>query len=143
VDNNYGAENLTDEAVHYIDKYIKTIIKNTTKDFFRTANKHKKHGLSFVAFENPEEELASEDPGYEEVLMNSIEIKNMNVLISDPDLYAALSRLTDYQRIVLLQNTIMRIPLRIIAAELGISERMAKKHKHNAIERIRKEYRKP
>lgn len=84
------------------------------------------------------ENLGYEDTGYEKVLCQYIEVKGVQVPVHNPDLAIALLTLTEIQRTVLIQNIVLDITLKQIACDLKISERMVRKHKHNAIESIRR-----
>lgn len=50
----------------------------------------------------------------------------------------ALRSLTEKQRLVLLKNVVLKIPMKQIALELGISISMVKKHKDKAIRVIKR-----
>lgn len=83
-------------------------------------------------------EKLGQEEDYESILCQYIETKGYRFPIYNQNLAIALLELTDVQRSVLIQNVVLNITLRQIAFDLNISERMVRKHKHNAIESIRK-----
>lgn len=82
--------------------------------------------------------LGYEDTGFEAVLCHYIEVNGIQIPVYDPDLATALLELTETQRSVLIQNVVLDITLKQIAHDLKISERMVRKHKHNAIKSLRR-----
>ncbi|MCI9449409.1 MAG: sigma-70 family RNA polymerase sigma factor [Clostridiales bacterium] len=98
----------------------------------------KKHGIVLVDLETLSETLGAEDEDFETVLCQHIEVSGLQIPVYNQELAIALLELTDMQRSILLQNVVLNITLKKIACELKISERMARKHKHNAIESIRR-----
>ena len=71
--------------------------------------------------------------GIEHLLCDYIEVRGVKIPVFNTRLAEALNELTEDQKTVLLQNVILKIPLNQIADDLGISTRMAEKHKHNAL----------
>lgn len=67
------------------------------------------------------------------MLCDYIEVRGVRIPVFNTQLAEALNELTEAQKTILLQNVVLKIPLKQIADDLGISSRMAEKHKHNAI----------
>ncbi len=128
------SEDISEETIHYIDKYIKTSINNVKRDFFKRQKRQAEIPLS--SLEYIEFDIPYIDTNFD--ISEYIYENDIIVPIYDPLLANALKSLTQYQKIVLLRNVIMQIPLKEIAVYLGISLSMVKKHKHNALEKIRR-----
>lgn len=60
-------------------------------------------------------------------------MQGIKIPVLNPELADALRSLTETQRLVLLKNVALKIPLKQIALELGVSIGMVEKHKKNAI----------
>lgn len=82
--------------------------------------------------------MGYEDSGFDEILCQYIEVNGIQIPVYNSDLAIALLELTEIQRSILIQNVVLEVTLKQIAYDLKISERMARKHKHNAIESIRR-----
>lgn len=134
----FTAENIPEELIGYVDGYIKTVIKNTKKRFYKQKTRYKKYGLVFVELDKYTENLRYEDPGFERALHQDIDVTGVKIPILNPELADALRGLTEAQRVVILKNAFLNVPIKTIASELGISCRMVEKHKHNAIESIKR-----
>lgn len=135
----FSPQDIDAELIEYIDKYFKTVIINAKRHHYRKRDHLKKHGIIIVELEKYEENLTYDETGFEEVTCQIIHIKNAQFPIFDRNLADAISHLKEKQRIVLLENIILQIPIKQIASELGISKRMAEKHKHNALAAIKEE----
>lgn len=138
VKSEFTAEDIPEELLGYVDGYIKTVIKNTKKRFYKQKTRYKKYGLVFVELDKYAENLRYEDPGFERTLHQEIDVAGAKIAIFNPELADALRGLTEAQRVVLLKNAFLNVPIKQIASELGISCRMVEKHKHNAIQAIKR-----
>ena len=74
----------------------------------------------------------------EQVLCQMIDVQGINIPVLNPELAEALRSLTETQRLVLLKNVVLKIPMKQIALELGVSIGMVEKHKNNAIRIIKR-----
>ena len=131
--NNFSLEDITSELLDYVDKYLKTVISNTKRRYYRNKKRSLKYGIVFVELDKYAEDLHYDDPGIEQALCQWIKIPVLN-----PELADALRSLTEKQRLVLLKNVVLKIPMKQIALELGISISMVKKHKDKAIRVIKR-----
>lgn len=134
----FTTNDLTEETLHYIDKYLKVTIMNAKRDYFRRENKSRKNGITFVTLEQAENDLVYDDPDLTALSCDFIEENGVRIPVINPALSFALKKLTSPQRTILLKNVVLKIPLEEISAELGICLRMTKKHKHNAIEAVKR-----
>ena len=131
-------EDISDELLHYVDKYLKTVINNTQRRHYRNKSRSHKYGIVFVELDKFAEDLHYDDPGFEQALCQLIDVQGIKIPVLNPELADALRSLTEKQRLVLLKNVVLNVSLKQIALELGISIGMAEKHKNNAIRAIKR-----
>lgn len=134
----FSISDISDDLVQYTDMYMKRVIINAKRHYYREKSKMQKHGIVFVDLETFAETLGYKDARFEKVLCQYIEVKGIRISVHHPDPAMALLALTETQRSVLIQNVVFNITLKQIACDLKISERMVRKHKHNAIESVRR-----
>lgn len=134
----FSIDDITESLLRYIDKYLKTVIINAKKRFYRKQGRSQKHGIVFVELDKYEENLHYDEPGYERVLYQIIEVQGIKFPVYNQELADALRGLTETQRLVLLKNVVLHIPMKQLAQDLGISKRMVEKHKYNAIQAIKR-----
>ena len=128
----FSFEDITSELLDYVDKYLKTVISNTKRRYYRN------NGIVFVELDKYAEDLHYDDPELEKVLCQLIDVQGVKIPVLNPELADALRSLTETQRLVLLKNVVLKIPLKQIALELGVSIGMVEKHKKNAIRAIKR-----
>lgn len=134
----FSLEDISVELLDYVDRYLKTVISNTKRRYYRKAKRSREYGIVFVELDKYAEDLRYDDPGFEQVLCQLIDVQGVKIPVLNPDLADALRNLTETQRLVLLKNVVLKIPLKQIALELGISIGMVEKHKKNAIRAIKR-----
>lgn len=134
----FTLSDISDALLHFADKYLKKVVVNAKYHSYRDQAQRQKHGIVIVDLDNYPDELGYEDKGFEEAVCCYLDIRGICIPVYNPDLAAALLTLTETQRVVLIQNVCLGRTLKTIAEDLNISERMAGKHKHNAIEILRR-----
>ena len=134
----FSISDINDDLIQYADMYLKKVIINAKRHYYREKRKIQKNGIVFVDLETFAENLGYEDAGFEAALCQYIEVKGIQIPVYNTDLAIALLELTAIQRSILIQNVVLDITLKQIAIDLKISERMVRKHKHNAIELIKR-----
>ena len=117
----FSFEDITSELLDYVDKYLKTVISNTKRRYYRNKKRPRKYGIVFVELDKYAEDPHYDDPELEKVLCQLIDVQGVKIPVLNPELADALRSLTETQRLVLLKNVVLRIPLKQIALELGIS----------------------
>ena len=132
----FSIEDIDKYLLDYADKYLKKVIINAKRHYYRRQSQKDKYGIVFFDLDSFSEELGYEDQGYESALCRYIEDNGIRIPVLDPDLADALLSLTEVQRLVLLKDVCLEVTMREIAHELHISERMVRKYKHSAIEAI-------
>lgn len=134
----FANEEINENVILYVDKYIKLMISNTKISFIR-----KDKGSDLPDFDltylndakcifpyYDEEILGFEDTTY---LIGKSEI-----IIKDSRVSECLDKLTEREREVLLKNIVLKTPLDEIADDYNVSVRMVKHYKKRAIEKMRK-----
>lgn len=134
----FSVSDISNDLIQYADMYMKKVIINAKRHYYRENSKMQKHGIVFVNLETFSENLGYEETGFEKTLCQYITVKGFHVPVYNSELATALLALTEIQRSVLIQNIVLDIKLKQIARDLKISERMVRKHKHNALEAVRR-----
>ena len=129
---------ISEELLDYVDKYLKTVISNAKRRYYRKTKRPRKYGIVFVELDKYAEDLNYDEPGFEQALCQLIDVQGVKIPILNPELADTLRSLTETQRLVLLKNVVLKIPMKQIALELGISIGMVEKHKNNAIRIIKR-----
>ena len=134
----FSLEDISEELLDYVDKYLKTVISNATRRYYRKPKRPRKYGIVFVELDKYAEDLHYDDPGLEKALCQLIDVQGVKIPVLNPELADALRSLTETQRLVLLKNVVLKIPMKQIALELGVSIGMVEKHKNNTIRIIKR-----
>ena len=134
----FSLEDISEELLDYVDKYLKTVISNAKRRYYRKTKRPRKYGIVFVELDKYAEDLHYDEPGFEQALCQLIAVQGVKIPILNPELADTLRSLTETQRLVLLKNVVLKIPMKQIALELGISIGMVEKHKNNAIRIIKR-----
>ena len=134
----FSISDINDDLIQYVDRYLKKVIINANHHYYHENSQMKKHGIVFVDLETLTNTLGKEDEDLESIFCQYIEVQGFHVPVYNTELAMALLDLTEMQRTILIQNVVLNITLKQIAQEIKISERMVRKHKHNAIESVRK-----
>ena len=134
----FSLEDISVELLDYVDRYLKTVISNTKRRYYRKIKRAREYGIVFVELDKYADDLRYDDPGLEQVLCQMIDVQEINIPVLNPELAEALRSLTETQRLVLLKNVVLNIPMKQIALELGVSIGMVEKHKKNAMRAIKR-----
>lgn len=134
----FSLEDISEELLDYVDKYLKTVISNAKRRYYRKTKRPRKYGIVFVELDKYAEDLHYDEPGFEQALCQLIDVQGVKIPVLNPELADALRSLTETQRLVLLKNVVLKIPMKQIALELGVSIGMVEKHKNNAIRIIKR-----
>ena len=130
-------EDLSYEHIDFCDNYIKKVIINAKRYFYRPKSKVQKYDIVFVGLGTCENELTYEEKGFEDIFATYITVKGTTIPVYDPDLADALFTLTEMQRTVVLRNIVLGDSLTDIAKDSGVSIAMISKHKQNALKIIK------
>lgn len=133
----YKIDQIDKCMLNYANAYIKQVVNNSQKNYFRSKLRHTKFNFSFEEyndninyFENENQEI--------DVTLQFVEFDMFRISIESDKLYEAINKLTDKQLEVIIKNIILDIPMQDVAAQMKISLGKAYKHKRNAINILRR-----
>lgn len=82
----YTLTDINEDLIHYVDRYLKKVIINAKRRYYRCRNKKEKYGIIFVDLDSFEEELGYEDNNYDAVICRYIEVKGRQIPVYEPKL---------------------------------------------------------
>lgn len=128
----YDINQIDERMLKYANAYIKQVVNNAQKNYFRNCLKHTRYDISFEEYNDNINYNADEH--YEiKVPLRFFDFGTVRICIESKVLYEELTKLTDKQREVLLKNVVLDIPMQDISVQMGISLGKAYKHKRNAL----------
>lgn len=129
-------QDITKKQRIFADVYLRKVIINTKHKFYKKLTRPNHYGITVIQLED---DAGYDDPGFEKAACSYIEVLSAKIPVYDPELYTALLRLSERERVTLLGSVILRIPMARLAAILGVGKRTAEKDKHGAIQKIRRD----
>ncbi len=138
VENRFTASNIDKEIKDTADKYIKTVLINTKRSYYRVLCKIERSGIRIYELERFESNLFCEDRGFCEIDTECFMIDRESIILEKSELTEALLSLTKLQLEILLKSVLSDKSQGEIAAEYGITTRMVRKHKLIALEKLRR-----
>ena len=137
-DNPFILSDIRIEVVDTADRYMKAVLINKKKRYFRVLRKHERNGITFFELEKYESNLASEESGFRAVDSECFRIGRDSISLEKSELTEALHTLSPIQLDILLKTIFLDQSQESLAFEYGISKRMVRKHKQNALEKLRR-----
>lgn len=137
-DNHFILSDIHIGVIETADRYMKAVLINTKNRYFRVLRKTDRNGITIFGLEKYESNLAYEESGFDEVDSERFWVGGELITIKKSELTDALQSLTPLQLDVLLQSVLLDKSQEEIAAEYGITKRMVRKHKHTALEKLRR-----
>lgn len=137
-DNPFTLSDIHIEVIDTADRYMKAVLINTKNRYFRVLRKHERNGITIFELEKYESNLAYEERGFKTIDSECFVVGKETITLEQSELTEALHILTPIQLDILLKSTLLEVSQEELAAEFGISKRMVRKHKHNALERLRR-----
>jgi DNA-directed RNA polymerase specialized sigma24 family protein len=138
LDNPFIVSDICIEVIETADRYMKAVLINTKKRYFRVLRKHERNGITVFELEKYESNLAHEENGFTKVDSEYFVVGNELFALEKSELTEALLLLTPIQRDVLLKSVLLEKSQEELAAEYAITKRMIRKHKHLALEKLRR-----
>ena len=128
----YNINQIDERMLKYANAYIKQVVNNAQKNYFRNCLKHTRYNISFEEYNDNINYNADEH--YEiNVPLRFFDFGTIRIYIESKTLYEELIKLTDKQLEVILKNIVLDIPMQDISMQMGISLGKAYKHKRNAL----------
>ena len=126
------------EVVDTADRYMKAVLINKKKRYFRVLRKHERNGITFIELDKYESNLAFEDNGFRTIDNEYFVVGKERFFLEKSELTEALHTLNPIQLDILLKSILLEQSQESLAAEYGISKRMVRKHKQNALDKLRR-----
>lgn len=126
------------EVIDTADRYMKAVLINTKNRYFRVLRKHERNGITIFELEKYESNLAYEESGFRNVDSEHFIVGKETITLERSALTEALHLLSPIQLEILLKSILLGKTQESLAEEYGISKRMVRKHKHNALEKLRR-----
>lgn len=133
----YKIEQIDERMLKYANAYIKQVVNNSQKNYFRSSLRHTKFNISFEEYNDNINYFANEIQEIT-VPLQVLKVGMVSFSIESDKLYEAINKLSDKQLEVIIKNIILDIPMQDVATQMKISLGKAYKHKRNAINILRR-----
>lgn len=137
-DNKFTLSDIRIEVIETADRYMKAVLINAKNRYFRLLRKIDRDGITVFELEKYESNLAYEESGFAKIDSECFLIGGETITMERSDLTDALLTLTPIQLDVLLKSILLERSQEEIATEYGITTRMVRKHKHIALQKLRR-----
>lgn len=137
-DNPFTLSDIRIEVVDTADRYMKAVLINKKNRYFRVLRKLERNGITIFELEKYESNLEYEEKGFNAIDSETFVVGKETITLEKSELTEALHTLTPIQLDILLKTILLEMPQEALANEFGISKRMVRKHKHNALEKMRR-----
>lgn len=134
----FTLSDITADMREHTDQYIKRVLINKKKRYFRRLKKLRKNGITILELEKYETNLIYEQPQFNNVEVTCFIIGEHNVEITKSELADAMRSLTELQLQILIRLEVLNASPEELSNEYGISKRMIRKHRQIALEKLRK-----
>ena len=137
--NEFELGEITDDVIIYVDKYIKLLMSNVKYSFLEKFNAEQKLICNYIQIKENDIRFSYQDAGIEKILSDIYVVESTEIIIKNSRMAECLNNLTYREREVILRNVVLKTPLKKIAFDIGVSERMVKYYKKSALNKMRKE----
>lgn len=137
-DNHFTLSDIHIEVIDTADKYMKGVLINTKRRYFRILRRLERDGITILELEKYESNLAYEEKGYHRVDSECFVVGNDTIVMERSELTDALLSLTHIQRDIFMKSVFTNYTQKELAKEYGITVRMVQKHKSAAIAKLRR-----
>ena len=137
-DNKFTLSDIRIDVIETADRYMKAVLINTKNRYFRLLRKTDRDGITVFELEKYESNLAYEESGFAKIDSECFMVGGESITMERSELTDALLTLTPIQLDVLLKSILLERSQDEIATEYGITTRMVRKHKHIALQKLRR-----
>ena len=137
-DNYFSLSDIHEDVLHTSDKYMKKVLINAKRRFFREFQKSDPMGHPHYELERCQAVLSYEEIGFLLADSEAFDIGGERIRLERSELTDALLTLSKQQLDIILQLVFLETPQEQLAAEFGISDRMVRKHRDNAFAKLRR-----
>ncbi len=137
-DNKFTLSDIRIDVIETADRYMKAVLINTKNRYFRLLRKIDRDGITVFELEKYESNLAYEESGFAKIDSECFLVGGESITMERSELTDALLTLTPIQLEILLKSILLERSQEEIATEYGITTRMVRKHKHIALQKLRR-----
>lgn len=134
----FGFDEVNADVIVYVDRYLKLLMSNVKYSFLEKYNSVDRPIYNCVYLKENDIRFSYCDQKIEKILYNTYTVEDAEITVNNDTLSDCLNSLSDREREIVLRSIVLRTPLKDIAADIGISERMVKYCKKNALEKMKK-----
>lgn len=110
----FTLKDIEPQLIEDADKYIKTIIANAIKRYYKKQNRLKKYQIVLYSYEEYPDKIGCED-NFDDICARYIDIDGHRIPVYNHNLFDALFELSNVQRNILLRNIVLKIPMAQLA----------------------------
>ena len=114
-------------------------MSNVKYSFLEKFNAEQKLICNYIQIKENDIRFSYQDAGIEKILSDIYVVESTEIIIKNSRMAECLNNLTYREREVILRNVVLKTPLKKIAFDIGVSERMVKYYKKSALNKMRKE----
>lgn len=134
----FTVSDIDEDIQHTADKYMKKVLINAKRRFYKTLRKNDPAGHPHYELEKSSSILAYEEPGFLLADSEIFDLGEESIILERSELTEALLSLPKQQMEIILQLVFLEKTQDQLAAEFGISDRMIRKHRDRAFEKLRR-----
>ena len=134
----FSESEISTEMRDTADKYIKAVLINAKRSYYRALSKIERDGISLYELDRFESNLMDKEKAFDQIDVECFWLDSESFVFEKSDLTEALCSLTRLQLEILLKSVLTDQSQSEIAEHYGISTRMVRKHKMIAIEKLRR-----
>ena len=137
-DNYFSLSDIHEGVLHTADKYMKKVLINAKRSFFRELKDKDPTGHPYYALESCQAVLTYEETGFLLADSETFEVGGQRIYLERSDLTDALLSLPKRQLEIILELVFLETPQEQLSAKFGISTRMIRKHRDSAFAKLRR-----
>lgn len=134
----FDIKEINKAVVMYVDKYLKRMMSNVKFSFLDKYNDKDRPLYNCIYLNDNEILFSYNEQGIEKVLSDTYIFENTEITVKDDIISDCLNELSERERKLILRNIVLKTPLKEIALDMGLSERMIKYYKKKALEKIKR-----
>lgn len=134
----FSLSDIHEDVLHTSDKYMKKVLINAKRKFYRDLPKGDPTGRPHYELERCQAVLSYEEDGFLLADSETFDVGGQRIRLERSDLTDALLTLPMQQLDIILQLVFLKKPQEQLAAEFGISDRMIRKHRDSAFTKLRR-----
>lgn len=134
----FTLHDINEEIIERADSYLRTVIINKKRYYIHKHTKLSRYGITIYELDKFDSNLSYIDIDLDNIESTIFYVKGNCIPIHISEIADALSELPETYLQVLMQSSVLKVPIEEIAREFGVSKRMINIYKRKAIETLRK-----